>query len=120
MEDRHTTCCARIACFLQLAERVSLDLIQYHLCGNRYFNQSHAPARSMSVRRSFYEVGLQGRQKETNNLSEQCGRLLGNVLIKVVKEKLYFTFLFNNENCFCKFRKHHNDRVTGVGIRILV
>jgi len=54
VEDRHTTCSARIPYYMQLAERVSLDLILYCLYGNRYFNLSHAVTRSMSVRRSFF------------------------------------------------------------------
>jgi len=56
----------------------------------------------MSVRMSFYDVGLQGSLKETKNLSEQCGGLLGNVLINVSKKKkiYYCTLLFGNEDGF--------------------
>jgi len=45
----------------------------------------------MSGRRSFfYDVGLQGRLKEAKNVSEQCGELLGNVLINyITRNKLH-------------------------------
>ena len=70
----------------------SLDLILYRLYGNRYFILNHVATRSMAVRSSFYDVGLQGRLKEPSNLSEQCGGLSGNVLINVSKEKMLLQF----------------------------
>lgn len=71
----------------------SLDLILYRLYGSRYFILNHVATRSMSVRSSFYDVGLQGRLKEPTNLFEQCGGLLGNILINVSKEKMLLQFL---------------------------
>lgn len=53
----------------------------------------------MSVRRSVYDVGLQGGLKETKNLSEQCGGLLGNVLINVAKN-VNCSLLFGKEDGF--------------------